>query len=203
MFILQLCLEERGNILRKCTAEDCDRDVIAKNYCPRHYRIFKKHGYIKKSWFDLSITERIESKTKINELTGCLEWQGYLNVWGYAKIKHENTMKLSHRLVWELRYGDIPKDLCILHKCDNPKCCNIDHLFLGTHADNNIDMQEKGRGRYPRGSECVHTELTEENVIEIRRMLSEKISYKKIYERFNIKSSAIKSIRNRHTWKHI
>lgn len=189
--------------MKKCTAEDCDRDVTAKGYCPRHYRIFKKHGCIKKSWFDLSITERIESKTKINELTGCLEWQGYLNVWGYAKIKHENTMKLSHRLVWELRHGDIPKDLCILHKCDNPKCCNIDHLFLGTHADNNIDMQTKGRGRYPKGNQCVFSKLTEEDVVEIRNLLSKGVTHRTIAIKFNVGKSAITDINTGLTWKHI
>lgn len=53
----------------------------------------------------------------------------------------------AHRFAWEITNGPIPVGLLACHHCDNPPCCNPAHLFLGTHADNNADMNAKGRAR--------------------------------------------------------
>jgi hypothetical protein len=65
---------------------------------------------------------------------------------GYGQVKFNGKDWGSHRLAWHFTHGEIPEGLCVLHKCDIPACCNPDHLFLGTRADNNRDMREKGRG---------------------------------------------------------
>lgn len=57
-------------------------------------------------------------------------------------------MVLEHRHAWELAYGPIPKGMVICHTCDNTRCVNISHLFMGTQADNMRDMREKGRAAY-------------------------------------------------------
>lgn len=79
---------------------------------------------------------------------GCWEWQGYRMPKGYGQvgIGHSGLI-LAHRLAWELTHGPVPTDLFVLHHCDNPPCCNPDHLWLGTKADNNRDMAQKGRHR--------------------------------------------------------
>lgn len=51
----------------------------------------------------------------------------------------------SHRFSWFLEKGAVPKNMCVLHKCDNPSCCNPNHLFLGTNMDNVKDRVKKGR----------------------------------------------------------
>lgn len=78
----------------------------------------------------------------------CWEWQGYRTVAGYGHISfgrsNRNQMR-SHRVSWQIHYGSIPNGLWVLHKCDNPPCCNPNHLFLGTPKDNFDDMCQKGR----------------------------------------------------------
>jgi hypothetical protein len=73
---------------------------------------------------------------------------------------------LAHRFAWFLAHGPIPDGLCVCHHCDNPPCCNVDHLFLGTIADNNADMLAKGH--YLRGTENGNGRLTSQDVRAIR-----------------------------------
>ncbi len=72
--------------------------------------------------------------------------QGYIQV-----IRHKKQYQM-HRYSYEKKYGFIPKGLFVLHKCDTPKCINPNHLFLGNHTDNALDMVQKGRGRNQYGT---------------------------------------------------
>ena len=75
----------------------------------------------------------------------CIEWDRALDKDGYGHIRIGKRTVGIHRAVWEEERGPIPKGLCVLHRCDNPPCINIDHLFLGTLADNAIDAILKKR----------------------------------------------------------
>jgi len=66
---------------------------------------------------------------------------------GYGRLSYKHKQISAHRLAWETTHGAIPDGLWVLHSCDNPPCCNPGHLFLGTVADNQRDMAQKGRGR--------------------------------------------------------
>ena len=76
---------------------------------------------------------------------GCLIFQGYINKAGYGVIRYGGRPTLAHRVAWELMKHSIPKGIQVLHKCDNPPCVNLSHLFIGTHADNMRDMARKER----------------------------------------------------------
>lgn len=86
----------------------------------------------------------------------CIEWdmhrdrKGYGRHWG-GKL---NPYKLVHRTVWEEEKGVIPEGIFVLHKCDNPPCINIEHLFLGTQKDNIRDCVSKGRQHEANRSHC-------------------------------------------------
>lgn len=78
----------------------------------------------------------------------CWEWKGSVTKSrGYGQIGFDNTIKGAHRVSWEIHYGEIPDEMCICHHCDNSKCVNPFHLFIGTRSDNMQDMLHKGRGR--------------------------------------------------------
>jgi hypothetical protein len=78
--------------------------------------------------------------------TACWIWKGGYSGSGYGSLALDGRNGLrAHRVAWELTNGDIPTGLCVLHRCDNKKCVNPAHLFLGTFDDNNKDRAAKGR----------------------------------------------------------
>ena len=91
--------------------------------------------------------ERFLRKTCPEPNSGCLLWLGSAKRSGHGGIRFQKKYTTAHRVAWESFVGPIPDGLCVLHKCDNPPCVNVRHLFLGTLQDNAIDMAVKGRGR--------------------------------------------------------
>lgn len=100
---------------------------------------------------------------------GCWLWRGSVNQDGYGHIVLDGQTKTAHRVSWTFHNGEIPGDLCVLHRCDVRNCVNPVHLFLGTQGDNNADMDAKGRRRVLRGSACPQSKLNEAVVSALRR----------------------------------
>jgi hypothetical protein len=89
----------------------------------------------------------------------CREWTGALSGpkhHQYGTRSINGKMVKVHRYEWEQHYGPIPEGMKVLHRCDNPKCYRLDHLFLGTQADNVRDMLDKRRGRWNADDEACH-----------------------------------------------
>ena len=114
----------------------------------------------------------------------------------------------AHRVAWILANGSMPpvpsgqKMWVVMHKCDNPPCCNPAHLQLGTFSDNNRDMYAKGRQgnrNLPVGSDHGMSKLTEEQVIEIRKSDMSHIELASIY---GVSDGTIKYVRDI-GWKHL
>jgi hypothetical protein len=103
---------------------------------------------------------RIASKNVLERLwvhsTGDLDdecWEMHVqdgNRSGHKRIRLDDTSRIFvHRLAWEAHYAEpIPKGLMVCHHCDNPRCFNPKHLFLGTAKENMDDRIAKGRGPY-------------------------------------------------------
>lgn len=83
---------------------------------------------------------------------GCLEWAGYRDRGGYGRLNG----KLAHRLAFIEAFGGSIDGLVVMHLCDNPPCCNPEHLRLGTMAENMADAQRKGRMRGQSQTHCIH-----------------------------------------------
>src|SRR5690625_3799777 len=90
-------------------------------------------------------TDRLRASL-VEQPGGCLVKTTNLSKAGYGRMTVASQQVYTHRLMWEHHHGPIPDGMAVCHRCDNPPCCNPDHLFLGTLADNNRDMWTKGRG---------------------------------------------------------
>lgn len=83
------------------------------------------------------------SRTKRNG--ECLEFSGAKSSIGYGYVGYKGKVFKAHRLAYLLQHGALSEDVLVLHRCDNRACINPNHLFLGTHHDNAVDMVAKGR----------------------------------------------------------
>jgi hypothetical protein len=144
--------------------------------------------------------ERILEKVVTNPTTGCEEWTGLTNPKGYGIINAGKTVR-THRMRYILERGD-PGDLILRHTCDNPRCCNLNHLIPGTRADNNKDMVERGRhGRSSLpGERNPAAKLTQEQVLDIRADRRSTVELAKVY---GVSQSLMSMIKSRQVWKHI
>lgn len=138
-------------------------------------------------------------------LNDCWLWQysGCGKFYEYGKTTLDGKRMTAHRAAYILSYGDIPDGLEVCHTCDNGKCCNPMHLWLGTHTDNMRDKMRKGRGNHQIGEVNHAAKLTEQDVLEIREWLKQGMSQREAARRKGVSSVAISYINTRTTWRHI
>jgi hypothetical protein len=149
--------------------------------------------------------------SKLTKTDGCWEWAGYIDEDGYGIFKINGNPLRAHRISYLLLVGPIPPGLLVCHKCDNRKCVNPDHLFLGTHLDNSIDCIKKGRrAKHPKqparpnccGEKIPSHKLTNNQVIEIRSLL-EVTPVRKLARMYHVAPITIRDIKLNRSWKHL
>lgn len=137
------------------------------------------------------------------DLDSCWEWKSKAGTNEYGNTTYRNSYWSSHRLAWFLYYGEIPQGMYVCHKCDNPPCCNPNHLFLGTHQDNVNDREKKRRNKLPRCSGEKHGQhkLTNIQVNEIRTMYATgRHSYRSLSGKYGVSFGEIRKIVKREVW---
>jgi len=137
----------------------------------------------------------------------CWEWGGAKNIKGYGQFSLKKngilTSEKSHRESYRLSKGEIPKNIMVCHSCDNPSCCNPNHLFLGTNSENMKDMYKKGRGNDLKGENNKLSKIKNDDISEIFLLYSQGFNFAEIGRKFNVSYVCIANIIKRKTWKHI
>lgn len=148
----------------------------------------------------------------VSKTDTCWNWTGSgsgpKGAYGAMNINKKSCK--AHRVSWEIHRGPIPEGMCVLHKCDNPRCVNPDHLFLGTKKDNTQDMVKKLR-HYTvtkpefilRGSEANPAKLNEKQVFQIRRLSLKGVSGHRIALWCGMSRSTINRAIDGTNWQHV
>lgn len=110
---------------------------------------------------------------------------------------------LAHRISYELHKTQIPKGKLVCHKCDNEKCVNPDHLWLGTYEDNMQDMKSKDRQKCVKGEENPAAKLTLKEVEKIRELKIEGMMVQDIAALYGVTRHCIQHIIHGKTWTHV
>lgn len=147
---------------------------------------------------------------RVEKSSGCWQWCGALNTYGYGRVAWRGKSILAHRLSWMISNDSlIPAGMVVMHSCDNPACVNPDHLSLGTNQDNSDDKFRKNRMRFigpknsAKGERNAGAILKEIQVREIRKRLQSGIERRELATEFGVSIYCINEIAIGKTWKHV
>ncbi len=180
-----------------CTIGDCLNAAARRGMCNKHYIRHRRHG--------TTTAQRTEPGAPLNVLRswigqrdregGCWEWPYSLQPSGYGQVRFNGEVWTAHRLAAHLDGRD-PTGLFVCHHCDNRRCVNPDHLFLGDVRDNAADMVAKGRST--RGE--VRSKLTEAQVHAIRRDVAGGVKQKDLALALGVTPPTVNDIVKGRTW---
>ena len=142
---------------------------------------------------------------------GCWEWQGSLNNTGYGTVAWHGKVYTAHRVAaWLTELVESPSaplakqdTTHVLHKCDNRKCCNPTHFFLGSYADNQRDAYAKTRRAQPRGQHHANAKLTNKQAAQVRKLHEAGMTQVVLAKKFGVSQRTISLIVRRETYKDI
>lgn len=178
----------------ECSVNTCQKEAVSKSFCINHYQKFLRHGTptpVKKK----KIWSLDQIKENIICVDGCWEWRGGRDCAGYGKLTSNGKSWPVHRYVFGLVNNlDVPRSLYVCHTCDNPSCCNPEHLFLGTPEQNSHDSCRKWRR--PR-------KFTDEQIKEIREKYRAGSSLTAIAKIYEVDRKLIYNIINRNIYKYV
>lgn len=191
-------------VLKDCGLRTKNREIVWECRCECgtirnvRFKILKNDKKPRSCGCIRQIRSKEQFEANYEKTDGCWIWKGVVSKGGYGRI---GSVELSHRKQYKYIYGKIPKGIQVCHTCDNRLCVNPAHLFLGTIADNMKDKNTKKR--QAKGSKIGNSILTEEKVLEIRKMRLSGKEYQEIANHFSIGWYLVRSICKNRQWKHV
>lgn len=179
---------------RQCGKSFVTNDNRARGFCSRRcsgaaHRVTDAAGYL---------------MTRGKADGDCWIWTGSKNKKGYGTVNlSSHKTNLVTRVIWEIFRGAIPDGMLVCHICDNPICFKIEHLFLGTHADNSADMVRKGRSGNTRGEKSGKAKITEAQVAEMRTRRAAGELNKTIAASFGLHPAHVSRLTRGKRWGHL
>lgn len=149
------------------------------------------------------VSERFWEKVDVLGWNECWNFKGYKEK-GYGGFHFMGRPILAHRMAYLLRNGDIPEGLYVCHTCDNPSCCNPNHLFTGTQLENMRDASKKKRFPDRRGGNHNLAKLTDDQAKEIRlKYKPYRYTAKMLAKEYSVAIPTIKGILNGYSYVHV
>lgn len=174
------------------TCEGCGKTFIDK----RHRAKYCSNPCYQKKKINRTLTERLFPF--IEKTDYCWLWNGSRVRGGYGRIYFNGKFEFVHRLMYEAVTGEDISNKVVRHYiCDNPPCCNPEHLRSGTMADNSADAVRHKRHAH---GETSYAKLTESDVLKIR---ADNRKQEEIANQYGVSRGCIKHIKLRNTWKHL
>jgi type IV pilus assembly protein PilA len=150
-----------------------------------------------------TVRDRFDEKCRPDP-SGCIEWTGWKNQYGYGGFYDGTRDVLAHRWLYEQTVGPIPAEMNACHRCDNPGCVNPAHIFIGTQRDNLRDASSKGRVNKEiklRGEKHPNAILTNDLVLLVRRLFAQGHRQSDIAKEMNMTNDHVYRIVRNKSWK--
>ncbi len=197
------CLCECGKFREKVNISEMKRGFI--NSCGCTFPKGHKRPCKSREEYHEHVKNELISRRNIVE--DCWEYTGQIDHKGYGRRTFTIDRKKSKKPVSQIAYilwnGEIIDNKYVCHTCDNRKCFNPKHLWLGTAKENLEDMIKKGRGSNRKGENNPKSKLTIADVINIRNNYENGVSMSCMAREKNVTTACIDYICKRKTWKHI
>ncbi len=138
---------------------------------------------------------------KVVKSDGCWTWIGARHSKGYGMFALDGGHTTAHRAAYKIFVGEIPDRMLVCHKCDNRRCVNPEHMFLGSPKDNSEDMANKGRSTH--GKKNPRAKLSDEQVCAIRERAAQGARQRQIASDFGICQQMVSLIVRRANWTRV
>ena len=197
-----------------CSFTGCTRPFFGRGLCNMHYQRWRKHGdpsivkvaivdprkALAKRW--PARDDEVRFWEKVRKTDTCWIWMASLDHAGYGQFHRwdngRKVMRKAHRVAYELKNGECPPDMCVLHSCDNPKCVRPEHLRLGTRSGNKKDQVDRHRIIF--GDNCSWSKLDSTQVSQIRERIINGERLVDLAKEYRVSPSNLSRIKTGDSW---